>query len=427
MTDSATLLRDLQAAAPALAACLSDIGRRVVFPKGIPFQARAARGTELNATIGQVTDGAGQPMPLPCLADAASGLDRRQAFLYSPQPGHPAVRKAWLDWQLRRAGRSEWGGPLPFTTHGLTHAIGLIADLFADPDTTVLLPEPAWENYDLLFTMRSGAKLARWRFFDASGALDLDGLAAAVDALTGKAIVVLNFPSNPTGYAPTHDDAARIVEILTARAEPTVVVVDDAYQGVVHTEGRLDHSLFWQLTDAADRARTAVVKVDGATKELLFFPSRIGYLTFDIEDDAGIAAIENKLNALVRGSVGGPPGPSQAIMMAALSDPAATEAQFAERLTQLRDRWATLRDALEAADHPKLRPLPFNAAYFALVGLDDSLDPHTVRERLIADQSVGTIAIPSMNALRIAYCSTRAEDLPEIVRRLVAVVDELSG
>lgn len=424
MSDTASLLRDLERGAPALAHSLSPIGRRVVFPKGIPFQAAAARGTALNGTIGQVTDGAGQPMPLPVMAECVAGLDARQSFLYSPQPGHRDVRQAWLAWQLERAGRSEWEGPLPFMTHGLTHGISLIADLFADPDTTVLLPDPSWENYELLFTMRTGATLASWSFY-ADGALNIDGFEKAVEQLVGKAIIVMNFPANPTGYVPTNDEARRLIDILCARREPTVVVVDDAYQGVVHEPGRLDHSMFWALSEAADPEHLVVAKVDGATKELLFFPSRVGFLTFSVTGEATISALENKLNTLVRGSVGSPPGPSQAMIEMALADPDRTRREFQQRLDVLSRRYRALRQSLGAANHPLLRPLPFNGAYFALVGLAPELDAHTVREALIVDESVGTIAIPSVNALRIAYCSTRSEDLERMVAALIRVVDGL--
>ena len=49
----------LQAVAPAVLAALSPLGKRAFFPKGIPFQAGQASGCRINATIGQITDGAG--------------------------------------------------------------------------------------------------------------------------------------------------------------------------------------------------------------------------------------------------------------------------------------------------------------------------------------------------------------------------------
>ncbi|MCB9681878.1 MAG: aminotransferase class I/II-fold pyridoxal phosphate-dependent enzyme [Alphaproteobacteria bacterium] len=421
MSPAEALNRVLADKAPALAACLSPLGRAVVFPKGIPFQADQARGKRLNGTIGQVTDGAGNPMPLPILAETVPGLDPKVTFLYSPQPGHKEVRDLWRARQLHLAGRTSGKATVPFATHGLSHGLGLVADLFADADTTIVVPSPSWENYELVFTMRTGAKVVTYPFFDGDR-FNLDGLGAVLDGLTGKAIVVLNFPSNPTGYAPTEAEAAAITARLAAHAGPAVIVVDDAYQGVVHEPGRLTASLYWQLADALDPARAVAIKVDGATKELMFFPSRMGFLMASLDDAEAEAAWLSKLNCIVRGTVGGPPGPSQAMMLAALRDPARTDAEFGVAMTELTARYRALQDALAGCTSGRLFPRPFNGAFFALVGLADGIDPEVVRQRLLAERSVGLIAIPEDNALRIAYCSTRAEDVAEIVRHLDEVV-----
>ena len=81
---------------------LSDLGQRVQFPADIPFQAAEAREAELNATIGQITDGEGRPIALPQMTSAVDGLsalDRDRAFLYSPVAGIDELRQRWRKWQ----------------------------------------------------------------------------------------------------------------------------------------------------------------------------------------------------------------------------------------------------------------------------------------------------------------------------------------
>lgn len=420
MSEAERLNKILEREQPAAFRCLSPLGRRVAFPRGIPFQAGQAKATRLKATVGQVTDGAGAPLPLPTLAAGAAPLDPKMCFLYSPQPGHPAVRQKWLLRQLALAGRRDANCTLPMATHGLTHGLSLVADMFADPDTTVILPAPSWENYQLLFTMRAGAKVVTYPFFR-DQRFNLEGLIDAIQGATGPAIVVLNFPANPTGYSPTPDEADRIVAALADQQGPLVVVVDDAYQNVVHEPGLLDHSLFWRLLDASDPERLFPVKIDGATKEMLFFASRIGFLTTaaggELED-----AFASKWDCLVRGSVGGPPGPSQAMLLGGLADPIATAAQFQATRELLTARYHALREALGELDSDRIRPFPFNSAYFAVIGLDPAIPADEVRKRLIEERSVGLIAIPEINGLRIAYCSTRKDDLREIVGHLGDVV-----
>lgn len=416
MPDPAPINQILASQAPALWRCLSPLGRRLSFPKGIPAQADEARLTAFNATIGQVTDGAGNPVPLPSLASATEHLDPKVALLYSPQPGHAEVRERWLAWQLEQAGRTRASCTLPFATHGLTHSLAVLADLLVDADTTVLLPRPSWENYDLLFTLRTGAKVATWDFFH-DDALNVNGFADALSRLDGKVVVLLNFPANPTGYSPTPTEADALIASIAARRAPTAVIVDDAYQGVVHRPGLVNHSLFWQLADVLDPEHAVVFKVDGATKELLFFPSRVGFITASTSGSAE-SALANKLNTLVRATAGSPPGPSQALMLELLREPERTRAEIATRRSQLTARWTVLHDALHSLNNPRLRPLPFNSAYFALIAVDRSVDAESVRRRLIADHDVGTITIPEVNALRVAFCSTRAEALPEMVARI---------
>lgn len=420
MSEADRLNAVLAARAPAVARCLSPLGRSLAFPRGIPWQADQAKGTRFNATIGQITDGSGSPMPLPAMAELVPGLDRKMSFLYAPQPGHPEIRQLWKARQLHVAGRASGVTTLPFATHGLAHGLSMIADLFVDADTTVILPDPSWENYELVYTLRTGAAVRTWPFFR-DGAFDLDGLAAALASAPGKALIVVNFPSNPHGYSPTRSEAARLVEIVAAHPRPLVVVVDDAYQGVVHTPDALPHSVFWDLVDASDPERHVVLKVDGATKELLFFPSRIGFLAAGFDDAEAEAAWTSKLNGLVRGTVGSPPGPSQAMMLPVLRDNARLDAEFAAVLREITARREALAAALDRVSDPRIVKLPFNAAFFALVGLRPDVDAETVRQRLVAERSVGVVTMPG-NHLRIAYCSARAEHLVEIVAAIADTV-----
>jgi len=80
-----------------------------------------------------------------------------------------------------------------------------------------------------------------------------------------------------------------------------------------------------------------------------------------------------------------------------------------------------LKDALGQLKSPRLRPFPFNSGVFALIGVE-GIPAEELRKKLIAEQSVGTIAIPSVNALRVAYCSVADEKIPELVRRIDAAV-----
>ncbi len=420
MTTAESLNAVLARHAPAAHALLSPLGKRAVFPKGILAQTAEAKDCRLKATIGQITDGGSRPLPLPVMSEAMGALDARMTFLYSPQEGQARLRQLWAQRQRSLSGGCDVPVSSPIITHGLTQGLGIIADLFADADTEVLVPSPFWGNYKLIFTLRHGAKLRLFPFFSESG-FNVQGLKDALDAVRGKkSVLLLNIPGNPTGYTPGQAMIERIAQVVADHDGPQVVVVDDAYQSMLWEPGLARRSLFWELAESVDASRQLVIKLDGATKEFFFFPARIGFLTHTATGPAA-DALESKIKTLGRATVGSPPGPSQALLVRALECPD-LEVQRQANLDILRRRYRALKDALKGLQSGKIFPYPFNSGMFALVGLDPKVSPEEVRRRLIEEHSVGVIAIDSINGLRIAYGATAEADLPGLVRALEQVV-----
>lgn len=418
-SDGEALTDELLRGYPAAARALSPLGRAAAFPRGILYQASEAATARINATIGQLTDGAGQPMPLPAVAGGLPGVDPRAAFLYAPVDGPLALRRAWGARERRLAGDPTVATSTPIVTHGLTHSLSLVADLFADPDTDVLVPSPAWENYDLVFQLHARARISRYRLFR-DGRFDTSDLERALAEVRTKAVVVLNFPSNPLGWTPSPAEARQLVEVLAAHRGPAVAVTDDAYQGWVYEPTCQVRSLFWDLAAAADPERLFVIKSDAATKELVFFSSRVGFLTHTATDAGAEAALGSKLKYVIRGTVGCASGPAMALVDHALRDPE-LEPAIEDRRRILAERYTTLKRALAELDPDRFDVRPFNAAFFALVGLRRNTDVDAARRALLADASVGTIAIADEGALRIAYCSIHNDRLPELVQALARV------
>ena len=422
MSEADRLNQILAESAPLVAQCLSGLGRRAAFPKGIPYQSAQAAGTTLNATMGQVTDGFGDPLALPELAGSVGDLDQKTCFLYSPQSGHRALRDAWAARQRSRSGQCQVVTSTPFVTHGLTQAVSIVAEMFADPDTPILVPAPFWENYHLLFGLRIGASITPVPLFS-ERAFNLEGLRSALARVSGqKAILVLNFPQNPTGYTPTTAEGEAIVSAIVAHPGPLVVLLDDAYEGMVYGDGLLGRSLFWDLLERTDPKRVLPIRADGTTKELFFYSARLGFITHGL-NGAAEEALESKMKCLGRGCVGSPPGPSQALTLQALSAEG-LEGSIHARLDLLRRRYSILEQRLLEVKSPLLSPFPFNSGSFALLQLSPSVSAESLRKRLI-DFSAGVIAIPEVNAIRIAYCSMSEESIPLLVDRIEEALGEL--
>ena len=392
-------------------ACLSATGRRMFFPKGIPAQAAEAKTARINATIGQLTDGRGHALPLPAISDHLVGVSLEDATLYTPQGGNLELREAWRQ-RLQRAGQGPMS--LPFCTVGLTHGLSLLAELFVDEDTDVLLPSPNWGNYNHIFGVKMGGRLHSYPVFR-DGVFDRDAIETALEHVQKKAVLILNFPGNPTGYTPTPEELAPWLDAIRRSQKPVVVICDDAYAGFVYEDGLLSRSPFHDLADApTDRVLT--VKVDGATKELCFFGGRVGFVTFAASGQAA-DALDTKLKGIARASVSTAPAVSQALVLSALGSPDLARQQQ-ERLDESAARFRQLKAAI--ARH-RLEVMPFNSGFFALLTVKG--DPERLRQRLL-DRGIGVIAMAQHSAIRVAFSSTAMEDIDHLID---IIADELRG
>jgi aspartate/methionine/tyrosine aminotransferase len=431
MTDTAATINEaIRQASPALYELLSPLGRRVVYPNDIPFQAGEARGKTFNATIGQITDGADGAISVASVAAGLSGLDaaaRNRALLYSPGPGFASLREAWRRRQ-RRGVAAEAVSGLPFVTVGLSHGLSMVADLFAGEGRTVVLPQPFWGNYRQAFSVRTGARLVGAPSV-VGGRFHAESIAECLDALPEgePAVAILNFPSNPGGYSPNGEERTRLCRSLVQSADrrPLLVLCDDAYAGLVFEDDIPRESLFWNLVEA--HPNLIPVKVDGATKEVSFFGGRVGFVTFPFAAESAVGeALESKLKCLLRAVLGSPVAVSQQILVEALASPTIEEEVEKVRLA-LAERYQILKEALAATSRDLIVPMPFNSGCFALLELPAELgvSSEEVRQHLLAHHDTGVVSI-APRYIRIAFCSVSALAIPELVRRLELAIGELA-
>ena len=408
----------LKAINPALEGALSPLGQRAFFPKGIPFQAGQSKGCKINATIGQITDGAGNPYPLAPLAEKLAGLNPKDAFLYSPVGGREPARKAWHAKHLKEDARME-AVALPMVTSGICHALSMGADLFFAPGDTLILPDLYWDNYEQIFQVCLEGSFVGFHFYNADMGFNLQGLKDALAGVRGKAQVLLNFPSNPNGYSPTPEEMKAIADVLVeaARARPVVVYCDDAYHGLVFDPRATTSSLFFELLDRSPNL--IPLKCDGITKELSFFGGRVGFLTFGVAREAA-AILLDKCMGLMRSRIGSPAGISQLLTEIELAD-ARHEGEFERLRLLLAGRYAALKATLDQPTR-NWRVFPFNAGCFCLLELRAGLDAEAIRQELIHDESVGVVS-QGDRYLRIAFCSIEETAIVPLVQALNRVCD----
>lgn len=411
---------------------LSDLGRRMYFPKGIVAQSAEAkeRATRFNATVGMAYSG-GTVMTLPLIRDLTGGMDPAQSVAYAPTAGVGALRSRWKR-EMERKNPDLVGIPttLPAVVPGLTAGIALVADLFADDGGEVLVPDLFWGNYRLIFEERRRATVREFQFFTADGAFDRSAFAdgARAAARSGKLMVVLNFPNNPAGYTPTVEDAEAIVETLRSLAEsvPVVVVCDDAYWGLFYGDGLFRQSLFTRL--AAAHTNLMAIKVDGATKEDFVWGFRVGFVTmaFSGMTPDHAAALEQKLMGAIRAAVSNSSMLSQSLLLAAMDHPeyaSQKAAAFAELSGRYEELQMILAEKERTGRAPALRPLPCNSGYFMSFRCD-GLSAEALRLALL-DEGVGVISVKDLY-LRVAFAGVDRGQLRDLYNAIFDAAERLA-
>lgn len=318
----------------------------------------------------------------------------------------------------------------PMVVPGLTSGISQLADLFADEGDPVVIPDMFWGNYRLIFEGRREAVIHSFPFFTPELKLNTEGLGTALreNARNGKIILVLNFPNNPTGYSPTDEEAARIVEVLRRLAEEglkILAITDDAYFGLFYEKGIFAQSLFTPLSQAHENI--LAVKVDGATKEDFVWGFRIGFVTFGGKgmSKEHLQALNSKLMGSLRASISNASRPAQSILLKAM----ASEGYLEEKtryFDSLEKRYREVKRIIsERRTGLSLKPLPFNSGYF-MSFLFEGGNAEELRRDLLFEKGIGTISIGE-SYLRVAYSSIDLEDMERLYSEIFASADEIAA
>ncbi|MGG3882702.1 aminotransferase class I/II-fold pyridoxal phosphate-dependent enzyme [Brevibacillus panacihumi] len=408
---------------------LSHLGRLIYFPKeGILSQSAEAKAKakKYNATIGIALE-AGQPMHLKVIQDTLSAYNPKDIYEYAPPAGKPELRTAWrkkmIEEQPSLAAKS-FGNPI--VTNALTHGLSVVADLFADVGDSVIIPDKNWENYELTFSIRRGAEMVYYPLYNEEMSFNADGLREAILAQKGKgkAIVVLNFPNNPTGYTPGPEEGKKILAALKAGADEginIVAVTDDAYFGLFF-EDSLHESLFASLCDL--HPRILPVKVDGATKEEYVWGFRVGFITYGGSADL-LSALEQKTTGIIRATISSGPHPSQTFVLNALNSPDFLQ-QKQEKFEIMKGRANRVKAILDSGKYNDAWSYyPFNSGYFMCLKLS-TVDAESLRTHLLEQYGVGTIALGQTD-LRIAFSCIEEADLEELFELVYQGVKDLEN
>jgi aspartate/methionine/tyrosine aminotransferase len=411
---------------------LSNLGRRFYFPRGIIAQSAEAKQSAYvaNGTIGMAFKN-GRPLILSAIADCLSTLSPEESVVYAPTAGVEDARMVWKDMIIQKnPSINAEHISLPAVVPGLTAGLSYTADMFFNEGDRILVSDPCWDNYGLIFHTRRGAEVREVPFFGAGSGLNLDSIRKAVreEAKTGTVRILLNFPNNPSGYSPTMAEEESLVEILREAADTgadVLVICDDAYFGLFYEDDISKESPFVRFSSLHDRI--LAVKVDGPIKEDYIWGLRLGFVTYACRalGPSHYDALIRKLMGAIRSSVSCANTPSQYIMLRAMGDKR-TPPEKEEFHNTLKGRYKKVQAFVRGnPPHPVLNPLPFNSGYFMCFRCE-GLSAEKLRQELLYVRGIGAISLED-RYLRIAFAGIDEDKIETVYRTIYDTATELAS
>jgi aspartate/methionine/tyrosine aminotransferase len=173
-------------------------------------------------------------------------LDGHTRYTYSL--GVPALRQALSAYHKRHWGVDVAAGRFAITAGGM-NAIMQIAQALMDPGDEIIIPSPAWPNLAQAVKIAGGVPVSVPYRSGADGRFSLK-LQDLLDAITDRTkIVVVNSPSNPTGWVMPLAEMEALRD--AARARGLWILSDEVYSHFVY--GNALAPSFLQICTDQDR------------------------------------------------------------------------------------------------------------------------------------------------------------------------------
>jgi aspartate/methionine/tyrosine aminotransferase len=292
------------------------------------------------------------PTP-PFIMDAATRSLAAGETFYTWQRGIPDLRDAIARYMARTYSK-DFHREQFYVTGGGMQAVQIALRLLAGPGDEIIIPSPAWPNFAAAAGI-SGAKtvFVQQSFGNRGWTLDMDDLEAAITPRS-KAIVI-NSPSNPSGWTATEDELRRVLAI--ARKQGLWIIADEIYGRFVY-EG-LRAPSFHDVMETTDR----IVFVQTMSKNWAMTGWRLGWI--EAPPELG-PVLEN----LIQYSTSGSPVFIQRAAIAALDH---GESFIAHQIARARQSRDVLCEALESTGRVRfLKPEGAFYLFFTVDGVDDT-------------------------------------------------------
>jgi aspartate/methionine/tyrosine aminotransferase len=309
----------------------------------------------------------------PAIVSAAVEAMQSGLTHYGPSQGFLGLRQA-AALKLKRDNDVDYDPKTEILmTHGGIHAYYTALQAILNPGEDVLIPDPAWGTHANMVVMLRG-NVIRVPALPENGFLpSFEEWEKAVTAQTR--ILVINYPSNPTGAYPSREYMQKLQEF--AAAHDLWVISDEVYENLYFFEHPTCAASF-----AGAKERTLLVH--SLSKTYAMTGWRVGYLA------APAAVIANALKASQNSITCITPFIQKAAEFA-LSDPFVQQAAAEMRAVYQRRREQVLRLSRELESEKVLVTPPMGAFYYFLDCRPLGRSSLEICEKLLDDVGVGLV------------------------------------
>lgn len=309
----------------------------------------------------------------PAIIDVAFKALQSGLTHYGPSTGTVELRNAIAAKLLRDEGVTYDPASEILVTHGGIHAYYLAMQSILNPGDDVLIPDPSWATHSNMAIMLRGNVIRVPAPAENGFIPHFDSWLKALTAKTK--VIVLNYPSNPTGAYPTRDYLQQLQDF--AKEHNLWIVSDEVYGSLYYGERPTSVAAF-------DGAKERTLLVNSLSKSYAMTGWRVGFLA------APARVIENAIKAGQNSITCVAPFIQKAAAFA-LTDPAIQDVTTTMRAAYARRRELVLRLAHELECDKVLVTPPQGAFYFFLDFRPLKMTSVEICERILEEAGVGLV------------------------------------
>ena len=298
---------------------------------------------KVNLGVGVYYDDNGKLPLLKCVVEAERQmLEAPKARGYLPIDGIAAYDKAVQGLVFGADSEVVTGGRVATVQAiGGTGGLKIGADFLkkVNPNATVLISDPSWENHRALFST-AGFPVGTYPYYDAENrGINFAGMLAAIDAAPAGTVILLHACChNPTGYDITGEQWDQVIASIKARN--LVAFLDMAYQGF--GDGIAE--------DGAVIGKFVAAGLDffvstSFSKSFSLYGERVGALSVVCASKEEATRVLSQLKIAIRTNYSNPPTHGAQIVATVLTTPA-LRTMWEDELAAMRVRIKEMRTLL---------------------------------------------------------------------------------